>query len=73
MVEKRASNKHPGTYMRADFSKSTNNYKVKMYNNTFSISKNSEKQLETRPFFNQKIDFVINIKRHRTTVHNTVD
>ena len=72
MVEKKASNKHPGTYMRADFYKSSNNYEVKMYN-TFSISKNSNKQLETRPFFNQKIDFVMDIKRHRTTIHNATD
>jgi len=61
-------------FMRADFykSKSDDNYEVKANTSFFTISKNIERKLSStsEPFFNRKINFVVDLKRHHTSIHN---
>jgi hypothetical protein len=70
-----------GTFMRVDFYKtgSEDDYEIKATVNgtatnasSFTISKNNEIKLQSvvQPFLNRKIKFIVDLKRHHTSIHN---
>lgn len=70
-----------GVFMRADFfkAKSDDDYEIKAILNAndsfFGISKNTENKLRSvvRPLLNRKINFIVDTKRHHTSIHNPND